>query len=177
MAIEAEPAWDSAADWRGEVARIFDTFQPRLFALALRMTWDREVARDLVQEGFLRLAQSGPRALRGVRAEAWLVRVVINLCRDDRRRARVRSVSHRMMDPPTASPGGEAALRAELREALGRLAPRRRAILLLHDLEGRTASEIAALVGSTEVTVRWHLHRARRSVRQLLGRAGYDDAS
>lgn len=175
MALEAEPTTGRDFAWRGEVERIFQAFQPRLFSLALRMTWNRDEALDLVQEAFLRLARAGDRALRGTEAEAWLMRVVVNLCNDARRRARVRAHARGELGAPTSEAGG-ATLRVELREALGRLAPRRRAILLLHDLEGRTASEIAEILGSTAVTVRWHLHRARKSIRESLGGRGRRDA-
>ena len=47
--------------------------------------------------------------------------------------------------------------------------PRRRAILVLYELEGTPIGEIARLLGVTPVTVRWHLMRARREMARVLG--------
>ena len=52
--------------------------------------------------------------------------------------------------------------------SLDRLPPRRRAITVLHELEGMSLPDIAALLGITPVTVRWHLSSARRDLRKTL---------
>ena len=54
-------------------------------------------------------------------------------------------------------------------QALDRLPPRRRAVLVLYELEGTPIPEIARLIGVTPVTVRWHLMRARREMASALG--------
>jgi DNA-directed RNA polymerase specialized sigma24 family protein len=52
--------------------------------------------------------------------------------------------------------------------ALNRLHPRRRAVLVLHELEGTDGAAIAALLGIRPITVRWHLSRGRRELTRLL---------
>ena len=59
--------------------------------------------------------------------------------------------------------------RAMVQDALSRLAPRRRAILVLYELEGTEIKEIAKLLGVSAVTVRWHLSVGRREMAQVLG--------
>ena len=74
------------------LAALFDTHHQRLYRLARRLAGDADEARDLVQETFLRAARARrvPEGRAG--EEAWLVRVLVNLCRDrwrqtaDRRR-------------------------------------------------------------------------------------------
>ncbi len=64
---------------------LFDAHHERLHRLALRLSRDAEQARDLVQKTFLRAARrvsSVPEGRSG--EEAWLVRVLVNLCRDQR---------------------------------------------------------------------------------------------
>jgi RNA polymerase sigma factor (sigma-70 family) len=56
-----------------------------------------------------------------------------------------------------------------VQDALERLAPRRRAILVLYELEGTGIKEIATLLGVSAVTVRWHLSVGRREMAQALG--------
>jgi RNA polymerase sigma-70 factor (ECF subfamily) len=150
---------------------LFDTHHRRLHRLGLRLLGDAEEARDLVQETFLRAA----RALAQVpveepAAEAWLVRVAVNLCRDRHRRRRVRRAHAAAMPREVAAGDEEGARLARwaVRAALLALPPRRRAIVVLHEIEGRSAAEIAALLGSRAVTVRWHLAMARRELARRL---------
>ena len=52
--------------------------------------------------------------------------------------------------------------------ALDLLHPRRRAIVILHELEGMRPAAIASLLGVSGMTVRWHLSMGRRDLRRLL---------
>jgi DNA-directed RNA polymerase specialized sigma24 family protein len=54
-------------------------------------------------------------------------------------------------------------------QALDRLPPRRRAILVMYELEGASIPAIAALLGVAAVTVRWHLMVGRREMARALG--------
>lgn len=153
------------------LARLFDAHHERLFRLARRLSADREEARDLVQETFLRAARrpgsvppgEGP-------GEAWLVRILVNLCRDRHRRTGVRARVHETLrrQEETAHPESAAVARATVQAALARLSPRRRAAIVLHEIEGMPAREVARLLGIAEVTVRWHLLTARRELASLL---------
>jgi RNA polymerase sigma-70 factor, ECF subfamily len=154
------------------LARLFDACHLRLFRLARRLASDREEARDLVQEAFLRAARRPGSIPEGDQpGEAWLVRTLINLCRDRHRRVSVRSRAHASL---AAAEGDRDQLesavvaRATVQAALGRLSPRRRAVVVLHEIEGVTVREVARLLGVAEVTVRWHLLSARRELAALL---------
>ena len=64
------------------IARLFDTHHQRLYRLARRMAATAEDARDVVQETFLRAARSPGSVPDGAQPEeAWLVRVLVNVCR------------------------------------------------------------------------------------------------
>ena len=103
--------------------------------------------------------------------EAWLVRVLINLCRD---RWRQQAVRHRVpasaYAAPATTPSGEAALiaRTTIWRALESLPPRRRAILVMCELEGLSIPSVAHTLGVNAVTVRWHLSRGRRELAQVI---------
>jgi DNA-directed RNA polymerase specialized sigma24 family protein len=47
---------------------------------------------------------------------------------------------------------------------------RQRAVVVLHEIEGRTLNEIGGMLGIAAVTARWHLHVALRSLRKELSR-------
>jgi RNA polymerase sigma-70 factor (ECF subfamily) len=155
------------------LAALFDAHEDRLYRLARRLTPSADEANDLVQETFLRAAKS----LRSIpvganREEAWLVRVLINVRRDEWRRSSVRTKSlARFAARDSASPTAESSLIAKqiVWAALDALHPRRRAIVIMHELDGLSIPSIASLVGVHAVTVRWHLSMARRELRRLLG--------
>jgi RNA polymerase sigma-70 factor, ECF subfamily len=156
------------------LAELFDSHQNRLFHLALRLCSDREEARDLVQEAFLRAARQPSSVPEGEPGgEAWLVRTLVNLCRDRYRRLAVRSKAREELSregrEERSHPEVAQVAKATVQAALAHLAPRRRAVIVLHELEGRPVREVARLLGVTEVTVRWHLLTARRELAKVLG--------
>jgi len=161
-------------DPAARVALLFDAHHPRLFRLARRLSRSTDDAHDLVQETFLRVARAPHSVPEGAtHEEAWLVRILVNLCRDRWRWSAVRSkaVADGHMEAQEAAGSPEPALvaRAMVQRALGQLAPRRRAILVLHELEGIPIKDIAAMLGVTAVTVRWHLSIGRREMARALG--------
>ncbi len=152
------------------LAELFDAHHLRLYRLARRLAGDPEAARDLVQQTFLRAARR-PAALPTGEpgGEAWLVRTLVNLCRDRHRRRRVRQAAVLPRAVGRGSdPEARAVARATVAVALAALPPRQRAVVALHYLEDRDAGDIARLLGLARVTVRWHLAAARRRLRQIL---------
>jgi RNA polymerase sigma-70 factor (ECF subfamily) len=153
---------DDAAERLG---RLFDAHHRRLFGLACRMTGDREDARDLVQETFVRAARSRSLPEDGSPAEAWLVQVLVHLCRDRRRRLQVRE---RYAPEPPPSRGEATVPDLDLWRAVAALPARQRAVIVLHEVEGHAVAQVGALLGISAVTVRWHLQAARRRLRGSL---------
>jgi RNA polymerase sigma-70 factor, ECF subfamily len=153
------------------IEQLFHAHHQRLFRLARRLSSTHEDARDLVQETFLRASERLQSSRSAVsNEEAWLVRVLVNLCRDRWRRSAVR---HRM--PAGAgtehrASGEEAAVaRLTIWSALQLLAPRRRAIVIMCELEELSTSSVARTLGITAVTVRWHLSRGRQELAKIIG--------
>ncbi|HZP49253.1 MAG TPA: RNA polymerase sigma factor [Vicinamibacterales bacterium] len=168
---EALPAamTDVAAD---RLARLFDRHYERLYRLARRLAPSADAARDLVQDAFLRAARSPNAIPHGARdEEAWLVRVLVNLQRDAWRKSAVRSRYAGSPHHVSTIGSVESAVvaRATVWRALDALAPRRRAVVVLHELEGLDVRAIASLLGISGVTVRWHLSRGRRELAVRLG--------
>jgi RNA polymerase sigma-70 factor (ECF subfamily) len=171
-ATAPHPAANGQPDDR--LGEIFSAHAQRLYRLARRLSSNPDDARDLVQETFVR-------ALRNVDAvprhaeEAWLVRVLVNLARDrwKQKATRARLVAvHGRPSGPQRDPESAMVARALVWQAMTTLAPRRRAVVVMHELEGASVMEIAGLLGISQVTVRWHLSRGRRDIRQFLIAAG-----
>ena len=154
---------------------LFDRHHERLYRLARRLAPTMDDALDLVQDTFLRAARS----LNSIPArstseqEAWLIRVLINVRKDQWRKNQVRdrhasgSETSRAMQK---SPSPEAAViaRTTVWSALDRLHPRRRAILVMHELDSIPVPEIAKTLGISAITVRWHLAAGRRELAHAL---------
>jgi len=67
-----------------------------------------------------------------------------------------------------SDPESAAVARATVQKALRRLTPKRRAVIVLHELEGEPVARIARLLNMAQVTVRWHLSRGRNELANLL---------
>lgn len=167
------------ADPGDRLAALFDAHHERLYRLARRLAPNADEALDLVQETFLKAARSPGAVPVGVTdEEAWLLRVLINIRRDQWRKALVRQRhDHAIGYSSGVDDGQEAALiaRATVWRALDVLKPRRRAALVMHELEGLPIPAIASLLGISAVTVRWHLSMGRRDLARVLkGQVGRD---
>jgi RNA polymerase sigma-70 factor (ECF subfamily) len=139
-----------------------------------------EQARDLAQETFWRVYTRLDRFDTARRFGPWLFRVGINLALDwlrstrnvspaasiDRTDADGQAVFE-LSDP---DPRARAELAQEVHYVLGLMPVSYRTILVLRDLEGFSSSEVAAIVGRREATVRWRLAKAREKFREIWGR-------
>jgi RNA polymerase sigma-70 factor (ECF subfamily) len=171
------------------VAAAFRAHQRLLWALCYRMTGSASDADDLVQETFARALGSPPPDLAGS-LRPWLVRVAMNLARDQlRRRRRTRydgpwlpapidtdEEAGEWADLPIAHEPAHTEARYDLLEsvtlafliALEALSPPRRAVLLLRDVFDYSVAETAEALGLSVANVKTTHHRARRAM------AGYD---
>lgn len=140
--------------------------------LVHRMLGPSPELEDLVQEVFLQVIRS----LGGFRDEArfstWLYRVTVNVVLMHRRAQgrRPRLVDEEQAAPALDSgPLGEAALETRFRvqafyRLLARLSEKKRAVFVLHELEGLTPARIGEIVGAPVLTVRTRLFYARREL-------------
>jgi RNA polymerase sigma factor (sigma-70 family) len=153
------------------LAAVFDAHYERLYRLARRLTANTDDALDLVQETFLKAAHSPKSIPTGAtNEEAWLVRVLINTQRDHWRKLSTRKRHDIKASLPPASHEFETALiaRNTVWQALDVLPPRRRAIVVMHELEEVAIPTIATLLGISAITVRWHLSMGRRDLMHAL---------
>jgi RNA polymerase sigma-70 factor (ECF subfamily) len=146
---------------------------PRARLVARRLMRDPDDADDLVQDAFLRALERIASFDVSRSFEPWFTRLLVNLGRDSQRKQAVRRTeSH----DPASFPGGErpdrdaerSELRASLSQAVEKLPDRQRLVLSLFDIDGHSTEEIADMLKVTQVTIRWHLHQARRALREML---------
>jgi RNA polymerase sigma-70 factor (ECF subfamily) len=140
----------------------------RLDAAARLIVRDPELARDAVQDAFIRAWRDLPGLRDPDRFDAWLHRLMVNSCLDlvRRRRRRVIEVELTPIDMPSASDmAGDFADRDMLDAALRRLDPGHRAVVVLHYFLGMPLPEVAASIGIPLGTAKSRLHYALAAMR------------
>lgn len=162
-------------------------YQGRAYRLAWSLLRNAEDARDASQEAFLRIYRTASSFRGDAHFSTWFYRILVNTCLDHRRRGRwlqrflvrddgavdpERNVLERQ-PAPLPDPGdtlGQEQVMARLWAAVDQLSPRQRAAILLHVQEELPTSQIAAVLGCSEATVRVHLHRAVGALRKIVTR-------
>lgn len=143
----------------------------RLDAAARLILRDPELARDAVQEGFIRAWRHLPGLRDPERFDAWLHRLVIHSCIDVTRRRRRRLVEVELT--PIHGPAiGDIATAIADRElldvALRRLEPEWRAVVVLYYFLGMPLPEVAATLGIPLGTAKSRLHRSLAAMRMAI---------
>ena len=143
----------------------------RLYTIAHRILRDVDRAEDALQDALV-IAWRDLRSLRDPdRLDAWLHRLVVNVCIGQATRERRRTANLRVLpvDGPAAPDGLlTIAERDVLERGFRRLSPEQRAILALHHYLGYAPSEIAETLGIPPGTARSRLHHAHRAMRAAL---------
>lgn len=160
-----------------DVAALFARHHGELFRYAARFTGEPDLAEDVVQEAFVRLALKPPRDHSHVRA--WLYQVATSVAIDAQRATRRRltlvtdeRAKYAAGDPPPATDRAAERedVRGRVRAALAELNEKERAVLLMRE-DGFAHREIAAMVGTTTKSVGTMIARA---LAKLAGRLGLD---
>jgi RNA polymerase sigma-70 factor (ECF subfamily) len=161
--------------------RLVELYQTPLFNLALRIVQDREDARDVVQEVFIKALRSLPQTHGRLHVRAWLYRVTMNASYDHLRSARRRPLPIEGAELDRPSPIDEIR-RAELAwlfgETLQTLPERQKVALVLKDVHGLPHSEIAEALGISRGSAEVLLFRARHGFRRrFTALCGDDDVA
>ena len=159
--------------------------QSRIYGMMYHMTANHEDANDLTQEAFIR----GYQTLRSFRGEAafftWIYRIAVNRALNfiKQKRNRTPHVSLDDFDPQgevatylrelisDKTPRRDAAmkeLQEKLNGALLKLSEKHRLVVTLHDIQGVSYDEIAAITGCNVATVRTRLFYARHLLQGYL---------
>lgn len=175
-------------DRRSAFRDLVGVYEHRIYRFASRMCRNAEDARDVLQDTFL----AAFRAIGDFRGEAkfstWLFRIAANACRKMRRRGKFEPERELSLDEfmpdsdargvsATADPAPDpeaVAMTAEVRRALeagiADLPPPYRVVLVLRDVEGFSAEEVAEILELSVPAVKSRLHRARLFLRQQLAK-------
>jgi RNA polymerase sigma-70 factor (ECF subfamily) len=173
-----------APDRAGDFASVVIACRPKVFRYALASLRDRDAAETVAQDCFLRAHQGWERFRRDCSMETWLMQIAVNLVRDHLRNRKIRFWKRvELTAVPAEAIGGfisdgagtaesQAMLKEQVEavwEAAGKLPERQRTVFLLRFVEDMELLEIGAATGMKEGTVKTHLFRALKAVRERLG--------
>lgn len=182
MADEAELIERCRAGERLAQEELYRLFRRQVASNIYRVMGTRDDLDDLVQEVFVIAFRGLDRFRREAKLSTWLYRICVNVAL-----GRIRTKTRRPPPILRAEPVGESVesspenperllQRQQARERVYRildtLAPKKRIVLYLHEIEGRDLKEIAYLVGANPVTVRTRLHYARKEFYQRIVEEG-----
>jgi RNA polymerase sigma-70 factor, ECF subfamily len=172
LAPEVE-ACDAAFHMDEDTFRLFyDRTARGLAAYLTRLTGDRQLASDLLQEAYYRFLRAATTFESEAHQRNYLFRIATNLVRDGHRRPAVDQVAFEEELHTDVAADHDAAERVgrrhDLRRAMGALRPRDRALLWLAYAQGSTHVEIAATLGLKAASVKSLLFRARRRLVDVL---------
>ncbi len=186
-AVRGEPVDAAALD------ALVERYWAPLHARCELLTLDRESARDLAQETWLRLLRARASLQPESNFAGYLMTIATNLCRDRQRSARragalsdarIASLDTASSDADdlvlanvVAEPGAlprdeQLLLRIDLDRALATLTPRMREVLVARYVDGESAAEIGARFGRTEQTITSWLRQALRDLRAAFPSSG-----
>ncbi len=148
---------------------IVQRYQRRTYWIANHMINSYEKAQDISQEAFLRVYRNIHRFDLKKNFYTWLYQIVTNLCIDHLRKQKRNPLG--ALDESIGIPDSKRGplgiveasdLGGKVRRVLDTLPPKYSSVLVLRDIQGFDCKEISEILGATNATVRWRLHRARK---------------
>ncbi len=171
---------------RGALERLLERHQAKVYRFGMRMCRAEEDAKDVLQETLIAAARTLPEFRGASSLSTWLYTIARSFCIKQRRRSKFAPEAVESLDTgepaklavqlPDPTRGPDEALHGRrvesaLEEAIGELEPMYREVLVLRDVEGLSAAEVAEVLGLTVEAVKSRLHRARVAVRERIAPA------
>jgi RNA polymerase sigma-70 factor, ECF subfamily len=155
---------------------LVDQYKGVVFALTARSIPDQGRAEEVAQEVFLRVYRGLPSFRGDAKLSTWIYRITVNLLSQEKPQLATASVDEIKPgeDEPRIVPAvhdrafSDIALKDRLEKAIQRLPVQYQVLINGHYLNGLQYEELAQALGLPMGTVKTHLHRAKRRLRQLL---------
>jgi len=161
-----------------DLAPLFERHNARLFNYYVRMTGDRQLSEDMVQDVFLRILKYRHTFRGESRFQTWMFTIARNVQMDNVKRwdrtqplvtdGDARDEDRATVNEPASGDTADRRYDTELvKEALGRLSPEKREALILSRYEGMKYAEIAELAGCSVENVKVRVHRAMKDLKKI----------
>jgi RNA polymerase sigma-70 factor (ECF subfamily) len=163
-------------------------YERRVFALVYRMIGRRDEAEDLAQEVFVQVFKAIDQFRGESKLSTWIFRIAVNCCKNRSKYLSLRkSQDLREIEERVSGDSGKGVifggisrpdemlegqqLEVIVKEAIARVEPDFREILILRDVEDMSYPEMSAVTGVSEGTLKSRLYRARAQLREQVERA------
>jgi RNA polymerase sigma-70 factor (ECF subfamily) len=162
-------------DERWAQKELYESYYSKLLAVCVRYSNNYEDARDILNEGFVKVFRYLERYQVGTSLESWMKRIMINTSIDFyRKEIRHRSedidtAQYKVVDDKDVISNFTA---QEILKSIQKLPPAYRAVFNLYAIEGYSHKEVAESLGITESTSRYNLVKARTKLKALLEELG-----
>jgi len=147
---------------------LFAAHQDGLLRYLCRAVGERETARDLTQDVFVRISSAATLPATSEQQRAWVFRIARNLVIDHHRRQKHRQTEPLTNDPVSGGRTASADTAAIVHQALSRLDDDARDVFLMREVSGLSYVEIAEACQLSLDAVRSRIHRARLQLRAQL---------
>lgn len=151
--------------------KLYETYYPKMMGVCMRYAANREEARDVLNEGYIKVFNHLEKYNIGTSLEAWIKRIMVNTAIDYYRR----TSRHRNEDIDTAynyNAEDEDAIShcsaEEIMSVIQKLSPSYRAVFNLFAIEGYNHKEISEMLDINESTSRSNLVKARVKLQRML---------
>lgn len=158
-------------------AQLIESHQERLYRFLLRTTNQTELVEDAVQDAFIRVLKNIDRFDERYRFSTWLFTIARRLLLNSLQKKRplnagdwLDAASSSVMElTAETSDVSDREFAAEILDgAMETLTPHQREIVILYHHKGKSVHQVADLLGMPEGTIKSHLHRARRRMRDWM---------
>lgn len=150
---------------------LYDQYSKMMYGLCVRYSSNADEAKDILQDGFIKVFSKLNQFGFNGSFEGWLKRIFINTALEYYR-ANKNHMYHSDVENAMDKPHNDFALeqisRKEILEVMGRLAPGYRNVLNLYVIEGYSHAEIGEMLGISEGTSKSQLNRARAQLQVML---------
>jgi len=141
-----------------------------------RLTSNTHDAEDLTQQAMLQGLENLQQFQPGSNMRSWLLRIATNCFLDHKRRRRPTAMDATVIDQSHLAPSSgtlstpleDLEMTAQVHKALMQIPDTQRAVFVLRTTEELSFRDIAQVLGTTEVTARWHMLQARQRLLEIL---------
>lgn len=150
---------------------LYERFYGSMMAVCLRYTSDREEARDVLHEGFMKVFNNLHRYTRGTNLGAWIRRIMINTAIDHYRKSAKRpnlvEINHAVHETDVQDIVADMGAN-EILQLVQRLSPAYRMVFNLYVIEGYSHKEVGKKLNISEGTSKSNLAKARAKLQKMI---------
>lgn len=147
--------------------KIYSKYKDDVYRISVMYLKDYQLAEDASQETFIRVLKKLSSLRDEAKTKEWLTSIALNVCRDKLRHKSRREIPVEVL-PEADEKRGEPDVKMTVGEAVGRLAPELREIVILYYYQEFTQSEISEILKIPQTTVAYRIRTSKAQLRNYL---------